>query len=223
MERKVNKMIKEEIFEIDGYEYEQSVEIIGTQFFGEKIDITDPCYDRDTWCRMNDVRAIPGDYTCFVTRFVNGPSDGVITSINIVLEDKSSERYDISEMNDIGSIGVDAGLAGFFNNKPDFNDSEWDTFCDNIEKGDAWIYQNGFFSSSGYGDGGYEVYAHVAEGLDLDGKPVYDAFTIVFVEPDYEEYDDFDEYSEYEDDYDKEDEFERRNKKFNFLKDNGYI
>jgi hypothetical protein len=63
-------------------------------------------------------------------------------------------------MHPIGIIGVDAGLAGFFMNKPDYNDEEWDAFCESIHDGDAWIKDEGFFSSSGYGDGGYPVYAY---------------------------------------------------------------
>lgn len=63
-------------------------------------------------------------------------------------------------MKEIGSIGVDAGLAGFFHNKPDYSDEEWSAFCDRISRGDAWLTEDGFYSSSGYGDGGYGVFAY---------------------------------------------------------------
>ncbi|MBQ6518404.1 MAG: hypothetical protein IJI14_06775 [Anaerolineaceae bacterium] len=36
--------------------------------FGENIDITDPCYSRDVWCRMNDVEIESGEYGCYVCR-----------------------------------------------------------------------------------------------------------------------------------------------------------
>jgi hypothetical protein len=62
-------------------------------------------------------------------------------------------------MEEIGEIGVDAGLAGFFNDKPDYTDDEWSEFCDSIRNGNAWIRDEGFFSSSGYGDGCYPVNA----------------------------------------------------------------
>ena len=39
---------------------------IGVMDFHGSVDITDPCYDRDTWCRMNDVKIKEGDYTCVV-------------------------------------------------------------------------------------------------------------------------------------------------------------
>ena len=68
------------------------------------------------------------------------------------------------EMKEIGSIGVDAGLAGFFHSKPDYSDIEWSKFCDRVCRGDAWITENGFCSTSGYGDGGYGVYAYQQDG-----------------------------------------------------------
>ena len=63
-----------------------------------------------------------------------------------------------------GSIGVDAGLAGFFHNKPDYSDEEWGRFCDRVRNGDAWLIEDGFYSSSGYGDGCYGVYAYKQDG-----------------------------------------------------------
>lgn len=33
---------------------------IGVMDFHGSVDITDPCYDRDTWCRMNDVKIKEG-------------------------------------------------------------------------------------------------------------------------------------------------------------------
>lgn len=62
----------------------------------------------------------------------------------------------------IGTIGVDSGMAGFFPDKPDFNDKEWNDFCDNIAllKGPAYFKSDlGFWTNSGYGDGGYKVEA----------------------------------------------------------------
>ena len=67
-------------------------------------------------------------------------------------------------MEEIGSIGVDAGLAGFFMNKPDYTDEQWTEFCESIREGDAWIKDEGFFSSSGNGDGCYGVYAYKQNG-----------------------------------------------------------
>lgn len=37
---------------------------IGTMDFHGSVDITDPCYNRDVWCRMTDVKIRNGVYTC---------------------------------------------------------------------------------------------------------------------------------------------------------------
>lgn len=37
---------------------------IGTMDFHGSVDITDPCYNRDVWCRMTDVKIRKGVYTC---------------------------------------------------------------------------------------------------------------------------------------------------------------
>ena len=39
-------------------------EKIGTMDFHGSVDITDPCYNRDVWCRMTDVKIRKGVYTC---------------------------------------------------------------------------------------------------------------------------------------------------------------
>ena len=39
---------------------------IGVMDFHGSVDITDPCYSNDVWCRMNDVQIQKGEYTCLV-------------------------------------------------------------------------------------------------------------------------------------------------------------
>lgn len=136
---------------------------IGTKYFEGVIDITDPCYDKDVWCRMNaTVKA--GEYDCYIWRHtdkleLDGEEykDVRVGVIGIYLNGIIPPQR---AMEDIGSIGVDAGLAGFFMNKPDYNEDEWDDICNLIHKGDAWIIDEGFFSESGWGDGCYGVYAY---------------------------------------------------------------
>lgn len=156
---------------------------VGHKQFRNAIDITDPCYDRDVWCRMNNVQLTPGIYECAVDVADCGEWGKRIASIMIFLKDSGEYDESISKMKLIGSIGVDAGLAGFFDNKPDYNDEEWGAFCESLNwgKDDYWIRIDGFFSSSGFGDGGYDVYAASEE----NGLPY--AFRIVFIEEDEEE------------------------------------
>lgn len=40
---------------------------IGTMDFHGIVDITDPCYNRDVWCRMTDVKIRNGVYTCIAS------------------------------------------------------------------------------------------------------------------------------------------------------------
>lgn len=131
-------------------------ELVGKKYFEGEIDITDPCYDKDVWCRIyTTVKA--GTYDCVVWK---EPPDSVynkIRAIGIYLDGKVPTQ---EKMQKIGSIGVDAGLAGFFKDKPDYTDEQWKEFCESINKGYAWIKDEGFFSVSGDGDGEYCVYAH---------------------------------------------------------------
>lgn len=141
---------------------------IGVKDFHGSVDITDPCYSRDVWCRMNDVKIKEGDYTCIVWYQNEKAEHGgrlhsynVVGIIGIYLDGVIPPQ---KAMEEIGSIGVDAGLAGFFHNKPDYDNGAWADFCDRVSHGDAWLTEDGFFSSSGHGDGGYGVFAHKVDG-----------------------------------------------------------
>lgn len=135
-------------------------EIIGYKYFPDKIEITDPCYDKDVWCRINNFPIIPGEYECYIVVANNeetGSWGNRVAKIGIRMD-----HADTFEKK--GFIGVDGGLAGFFINKPDYSDDEWKEFCHKIEEGNTWIFDEGFFSSSGYGDGSYSVYAGYKNG-----------------------------------------------------------
>lgn len=141
---------------------------IGYRYFTESVEVTDPCYDRDVWCRMNNVKIKPGEYKCVAwmrpdTCTYDGKTydDTRVAIIGIYLDGIVPDE---NKMEEIGEIGVDAGLAGFFNNKPNYTDDEWSEFCDSIRGGDAWIKDEGFFSHSGYGDGCYPVSAFRING-----------------------------------------------------------
>lgn len=155
------------------------MEYVGAIKLGTKVDITDPCYNKDVWCRMT-TDCEPGEYKGYVEVSDEGDWGMRVASVSIF---KGNKIWGIEEMEHIGNIGVDAGLAGFFNDKPDFSDKEWYDFCDKIENGHAWNLYNGIFSSSGYGDGGYNVYANKERN----------AFTIVFIDDDEHYYDYYDE------------------------------
>ena len=131
---------------------------IGWHDFHRSVDITDPCYDKDVWCRKNDVKIADGEYLCitWIYRKRGKHPDRRVSIIGIYLNGDIPGQDD---MEIIGEIGVDTGLAGFFHNKPDYTDTEWSEFCNKIQDGDEWLTEEGFWSSSGYGDGCYSVYA----------------------------------------------------------------
>ena len=135
---------------------------IGKKVFGEKIDITDPCYHRNVWCRLNDVKIVPGEYECYIEILDNEATGGFgerVSCIGIRNTAYTVDPYTLVYEH-LDSIGVDSGLAGFFNNKQDYTDSEWHDLCkcfDTMEQ--AWIRDDGFFSRSGNGDGDYDVFA----------------------------------------------------------------
>ena len=142
------------------------------------VDITDPCYSKAVWCRRTE-KVTPGIYNCYAY-IGEEPDWGRRVWINqIVIADGDEADYAealVSEdetWEEIGKIGVDAGMAGFFQNKPDFDDDDWDEFCswicdksishnpENIEDSFLKSFESGdgFWTHSGCGDGCYGVYA----------------------------------------------------------------
>lgn len=128
---------------------------------GDKVTITDPCYDRDSKGGLN-VKLPAGEYACFYDEQDEGCWGKRIARAAIVRKDKSA-YIDVLDTKWKGTVGVDAGLCGFFVNKPDYDDDAWDKFCDDLEEIDKGGCKNiyhtdeGFFTSSGYGDGTYTV------------------------------------------------------------------
>lgn len=159
----------------------------GVVHFNENtISVTDPCYTPDVWCRLNDVRIRPGTYRCFSFKQSNEHRVARIQIIHesVLLKDTIGRK----NWKEIGCIGVDAGLAGFFSNYTCFvndedpNDMPWLEFCNQMDEAEDFgsseeescfkiicprrsvffvksEYGNGYFSRSGYGDGEYPVYA----------------------------------------------------------------
>lgn len=133
------------------------MKVLGIKHFGPRISVTDPCYDRDYWyCRADDIPVVSGSYRCKIWQNCETKR---IHQIQITLAGVKHS----SKMENLAMIDVDAGLAGFFNKKEDYPRQEWYDFCDSLalENNDVWIREDnkmdGFFSSTGYGDGSYLV------------------------------------------------------------------
>lgn len=156
---------------------------VGTRYYtDDPVTATDPCYESGTWCTVKNISVIPGDYECVAwmgKETYHNPFTGKseeydrvrICGIYLAGEglDDDWEDWEL-----IGHAGVDAGLCGFYQNKPDYNDEEWSAFCRAIDHADYLITKEGFCTQSGDGDGNYPVYAH------KDGNGNIDALEIRF-------------------------------------------
>lgn len=141
--------------------------VVGSAHFAGTLQITDPCYDENVPCRMQ-VQVHSGEYTCVAWEHsehytFDGKSytETRVLRSGIYLDGKVPEE---TQMEKIGQIGVDAGLAGFFTYKPNYTRAQWLEFCDTIKEGNAWLRENGFFTESGWGDGLYDVLACQIDG-----------------------------------------------------------
>lgn len=137
------------------------------------VDVTDPCYERDTWCALFDLKVLPGKYNCFID-IANFPwedelygsgDDKRIISLTILHDSYGDSLKDVlpnfCDM-EMAEIGVDAGLCGFYNHKNNFTEDEaWENFWQTLNKyegKDCDVKPNGVTVSSGFGDGCYPLY-----------------------------------------------------------------
>lgn len=131
---------------------------------GDTIDITDPGYDENVWCRVNNFPIEPGEYECYTQTLDNKETDGWGDRISRIGIRKTG--YEVDHCERKAMIGVDSGLAGFFNcdNRIPFEQ----VLNERASASDVYISNDYFFSSSGYGDGGYDVYVGYSEGVIAD-------------------------------------------------------
>lgn len=154
------------------------------------VDITDPCYENDTWCAMFNKKVKAGKYKCYacVVNF-SAKYEFEATDMKVLLGKKKVGQTTVltdrrlvelvikhetisgdipsSSWEKIGRVGVDAGLCGFYNHKPDFTEDEkWMKFCSNL-KSFPYVHNitcdikpYGITVSSGFGDGYYDVFAY---------------------------------------------------------------
>lgn len=138
--------------------------LVGARHFDDRlVTVTDPCYSSGWSGFAIPIRVKPGDYDCVAwkgrSRYKTG--DGKYCSYTrvwicgIYLDGNVGGEDDFEET---GVISVDAGLAGFFQEKPDYNE-EWFSLCDMVHKKEYLIVDEGFLTESGIGDGMYPVYA----------------------------------------------------------------
>lgn len=163
---------------------------VGERYFtSDEVTITDPCYDKGTWCTF-EIKIKEGNYDCIAwekefhdTGFLSGKPYTFTRIIKCGIYLKDETDYTVNsfgsrnERSYVCNVGVDAGLCGFFQNKPNYNREEWSRFVDEMkdENGNFMRYKiipEGFFTESGWGDGGYDVYAFKNANNEIIGLEI---------------------------------------------------
>jgi hypothetical protein len=135
-----------------------------------EIRVSDPCYDRDTWCNFS-IKAKKGEWNAFVELKDLGSWGERVGSI--VAEHSKPGKLSKPKTQ---TIGVDSGQAGIFDDKYFKDDSSiedvkrihsnsicedepwYSICCDRTLSKNQWgVIPFGVVSSSGVGDGCYEV------------------------------------------------------------------
>jgi hypothetical protein len=177
-----------------------------------KLVCSDPCYAIPTWCQGIVENVKNGVWGAEINLSDEGDWGQRVASLYIVNEDANAKMTGIEtkifEDEPLNfNAGVDSGQFGFFDfahyrNDESAKDLKKYEFGDNYdtESGDAWyracsdltlgdeqwgVLPNGVVSSSGFGDGSYDVYGY------QDAYGEYVAFAVVFIYDDEgDEYDD---------------------------------
>lgn len=86
-------------------------ENVGTITLGNKVRISDPCYDADTWCAGTLENVLEGKYDCYSQSIDTGSWGVRIASIEVRHKDYGD--VEPVEVQDI-DVGVDSGQAGIY-------------------------------------------------------------------------------------------------------------
>ena len=176
-----------------------------------KLVCSDPCYSIPTWCQGIVDNVKNGVWGAEINLSDEGDWGTRVASLYIVNEHANATMKDIEtkifEDEPLSfDAGVDSGQFGFFDFAHYRNDEsakdlpKQDFGADyDIQEGDAWyracsdltlggeqwgVLPNGVVSSSGFGDGSYNVYGY------KDAYGEYVAFAVVFIYDDENDEDD---------------------------------
>lgn len=157
----------------------------------DQVFVSDPCYDRGTWCQLKVNNVLPGAYYAQVEIDEKFGRNAVL---RITHEKYIAGKASNLQFRHLGEAGVDSGQLGIFDFMSYRNDQhpvlpaalhaskdssqEWtvgkysqseskqgeswyDHICSHTcNTEDSWgTYDSGVVSSSGWGDGVYDVYA----------------------------------------------------------------
>lgn len=156
---------------------------VGSIFLNNNVLISDPCYETDCNYNISIGRIKKGLYNCFVEISDEGDWGKRVARMVAIHKD-----YDISVLNeyafDEGYVGVDSGTMSIsdidYYDKYHNNDVDDDWYEKNVcawcSKKKAHIAdRKSFISSSGFGDGCYDVFSRVRNGNTI-------AIEVVFID-----------------------------------------
>lgn len=160
-----------------------------------KVKVSDPCYEYDTWCSTVLENVEPGNYHTFV-KYENGDWGVRVAELLAIHKrcsyDSTSYQWKLENEN----IGVDSGQCGIFNanyykiqkklddifkerNGTEIDSDKWfyGRCCMGTKDPYNWaeIDGEGVVAASGYGDGVYELYT-ITENDKIVG------FKLVFID-----------------------------------------
>ncbi len=158
--------------------------------------VSDPCYDRDVWCCGTIDKCKIGTWEAGVLYSDEGAWGQRVAIIAVRHKDsgpaftsvRNRAIYSMSNYNGWSNqsfeVGVDSGQAGFYDEKFYQDDTVFEEFPEaEHQYGEAWyshicditlarmqagVIPYGAVSSSGYGDGGYDCYAHRGKDGEAD-------------------------------------------------------
>ena len=142
-----------------------------------KVVVSDPCYDRGVWCMATDIAVKPGKYATYIAkknekRF--GIRVAVVMAVHLDYVNSIKNEWEPYGV----CVGVDSGQCGIFDDtvypatkesggEYDDENSFYGECCKltlSDSQGGILKSRNGVVSSSGYGDGSYELLCQRHEG-----------------------------------------------------------
>lgn len=145
-----------------------------------EVMVSDPCYVVPTWCQHKLINVLPGEYQTKVVKYQD-PMWGNRCSFIIAVHKDFNTEDKLNWRKVVADIGVDSGQAGIFSmgtyrkdevfvtgisehtkkygtHKDDGGEEWYGHICDLTDNELRWgVYPNGIVSSSGIGDGSYEL------------------------------------------------------------------
>ena len=145
---------------------------IGNIELSNSVIVSDPSYDRGTWCMIADLTIKPGKYKTWIVQSDEGEWGHRVAFLFLVHEGFALDQ--LSWISESEQIGVDSGQCGIFDDSiyPQLNDKNYEEAFYNeccsitLDELPAGALENnqGVVTSSGYGDGCYELFAASVNG-----------------------------------------------------------